>query len=192
MAEKGQNLTIKLLFAALVFMVIVPLTVQAQEAAVVDLVVANSKVDLLVFFKIEDAFSEDMHQGVLHGIPVTFTFDFVLDRVRKGWIDREVRAGTFEHTMTYDSLKKEFTVTHQELNGSKLVTADLNKALEFMVEVDGVKVVALEEMRPDYNYTLRVKVTLVKTTLPLNFHYIIPFTEFWDLKTDWTEVDFRY
>jgi len=166
--------------------------VQAQEAEIYDLVVANSKLDLLVFFKISGAFPEEMRQGVVHGIPVTFTFDYVLERVRSAWFDKEVRSGSFEHTMTYDNLKKEFTVRQSETGLRQFVTSDMEKAVAHMVEVDGAPVAPLEDMRPDSQYRLRVKATLAKTTLPLNFHYIIPFTEFWDLKTDWLEITFRY
>jgi len=183
-----------ILLACLFFVgLFAPLPLQAQEAVISDLVVANSKVDLLAFFKIDGAFTEEMRQGVLHGIPVTFSFDYILERVRSGWLDKEVCSGTFEHTMTYDSLKKEFLVVHQEGGGRRqLRTDDMDKAMAFMVEVEGLDIVALEEMRPDSRYTLLVKATLAKTTLPLNFHYIIPFTEFWDLKTEWLKVSFRY
>ena len=185
------NFYLRICFLA-VLLLVFPISVLAQNAVISDLVVANSKTDLLAFFKIEGAFSPEMRQGVLHGIPVTFTFEFALDRVRNGWLNSEVRAGDFEHTMTYDNLKKEFTVLRKEGITRQLVTADIQKAMDFMVEVESVKLAALEEMRPDSRYTLRVKATLAKTTLPLNFHYIIPFTKFWDLKTEWTEVDFRY
>jgi hypothetical protein len=167
-------------------------SVRGQDAAITDLVVVNNETDLLGFFKIDDAFSPELKNGVQHGIPVTFTFEILLEMIRDGWLDKEVFSGSFDHTMTYDSLKKEYTVNNLEDSENKLVTNDVKKAMDFMSEINSIKVCSLAELSPDRLYTLQVKATLAKTTLPLNFHYLIPFTEFWDLKTDWQKIEFRY
>lgn len=169
-----------------------PQTLKAGEAAIADLVVANSKTDLLAFFTIENAFSPELIEGVQHGIPVTFTFEIELDVNRARWFDKSLVSGSFEHTLTYDNLKKVYSVRLNEHREEVRLTDDLRRAQRWMSEANGIHVISLAEMIPDHNYTLRVKATLEKTTLPLKFHYLIPFSQFWDLQTDWTEVEFLY
>lgn len=176
----------------LISFIISPVSVKAGEASIVDLVVANSKTDLLAFFNIDEAFNSDLIEGVKHGIPVTFIFEVGLDMTRNGWLDKSIVSGSFEHTLTYDSLKKMYTVRQTEMGEEVYLTDDFNKAQRLMSEANGIKIVSLKKLVPDRHYTLRVKATLEKTTLPLKFHYLIPFTEFWDLKTDWTKVEFIY
>ena len=54
------------------------------------------------------------------------------------------------------------------------------------------RVISLDRLDPEATYTLRVKVKLAKKTLPLYFHYLIPFSSLWDFETDWYTIDFRY
>lgn len=189
---KTRSINAICLLLASAFLLFFSRPLKAQEAAIVDLVVANSQTDLLVFFSIEDAFSPDLIEGVQHGIPITFTFEVLLDLARKGWLDKSIANGSFEHTLTYDNLKKEYTIRQSELGEEIRVTDDFQKAQRLMCEANGIKVLPLKNLIPDRYYTISVKATLEKTTLPLNFHYIIPFSEFWDLKTDWTKVEFLY
>lgn len=165
---------------------------KAQEASISDIVVANSKNDLLAFFTIKDAFSQELIEGVMHGIPVTFTFHFLLEMSREGWFDKTVVNSSFEHTLTYDNLKKVYSVRLTEHGGEMRVTDDFSQAQRLMSEANDIPILPLQELLLDRHYVLRVKAILEKTTLPLNFHYLIPFTEFWDLKTDWHQVEFVY
>ena len=55
------------------------------------------------------------------------------------------------------------------------VTTSLAEAKMLMAEINGFKVLALEEIDPKASYVLRVKAKLARKTLPLYFHYLIPF-----------------
>ena len=61
-----------------------------------------------------------------------------------------------------------------------------------MTEVNGVKVVDLSRLKPGNDYFLSVKARLERKTLPLFFHYLIPFWKLRDYETDWHYVEFRY
>ena len=50
----------------------------------------------------------------------------------------------------------------------------------------------MEEIDPDSSYIINVKTKLARKTLPLYFHYLIPFTSLWDFETDWYTIDFIY
>jgi len=46
----------------------------------------------------------------------------------------------------------------------------------------------LKEIAPNSSYVIKVKAKLARKTLPLYFHYLIPFTSLWDFETKWHEL----
>jgi hypothetical protein len=89
--------------------------------------------------------------------------------------------------MEYDSLKKEYLVHRNEKAGSK-VTASLEEAKKLMSEINGFKVLPLGDLDPQESYTLRAKAKLARKTMPLFFHYLIPFSSPWDFETKWHDL----
>ena len=51
-----------------------------------------------------------MLEGVRNGIPVTFSFFIDLEQVRNNWPDATLAEYTITHTLTYDSLKKKYSI----------------------------------------------------------------------------------
>lgn len=164
----------------------------AQEVAIKDIVVTNSSTDLLLYLKVMDAFTPEMVKGVENGLPATFTFQVELTMVRSGWTDKEIFAGATDHTLTYDNLKKEYTVVFEEHRGRTLTTPELAVAQAAMAELDGFTLLSLANLEPDRQYVLKTRVILAKKTLPFYFHYLIPFGDFGDFDTDWHAIEFRY
>lgn len=164
----------------------------AQESAIDDVVVANSTTDLLLYCSVANSFTAEMIEGVHNGIPVTFTFFVDLEEERAFLPDREVVSLSFDHTLSYDTLKEEYRVSFPADAGKSVSTLSFDEAKRLMAEVNGFKVTALSNLVPDRNYTLSIKARLAKKTLPLNFHYIVPFWHLWDFETDWRPVQFRY
>lgn len=164
----------------------------AQDVSIKNIVVTNSSTDLLLFLEVEDAFTKEIVEGVQNGLPAVFSFEIQLTMVRSGWPDKEIYSGTSEHTLVYDNLKKNYTVTIEERNGRQNVTDSLDNAMHLMEEVNGLKVIALDALVPDRQYILEVRAVLAKKELPFYVHYLIPFGDFWDFTTDWCEVRFKY
>jgi len=164
----------------------------AQEATLRDVVVTNSTTDLLLYCSVENGFSPDMLESVRNGIPITFTFFVRLEQHRTLLPDREIASFSFDHTISYDNLKEEYQVSFSGAGVKSETTASLGDAERMMTQVNGFKVVSLGELEPDAQYGLKVKVSLARKTLPLNFHYIVPFWHLWDLETEWYTVRFRY
>jgi hypothetical protein len=164
----------------------------AQEVSIKNIVVTNSSTDLLLFLKVEDAFTREIIEGVQNGLPAVFSFEVQLTMVRSGWPDKELYSGTSEHTIVYDNLKKNYTVTVEERSDKRIITDNLEKAMLLMEEVNGLKVIALDALKPDREYILEVRAVLAKKALPFYVNYLIPFGDFWDFTTDWYEVRFKY
>lgn len=181
-----------LVFAVCAVSLSAPHDLHAQGASIKEVVLTNSNDDLLLYFTVSNAFTPEMEEAVRNGIPATFTFFVELYRNRKGWLDQEVVAMTFDHTLSYDNLKEEYRVKFFEKKGKEVTTKSLAEAKLLMSEVNGFAVTSLDLLRLDGEYVLKVKARLAEKTLPLYFHYLIPFWKLWHFETDWYDVEFRY
>ena len=160
---------------------------RAQGASITDFTVSNSENQLVLYLTVTDCFTDDMVAAIHNGIPVTFTFYVDMLRKRPKWPDKKITAHEFDHVMEYDSLKKEYRITRNEKHDNK-TTASLAEAKSLMSEINGYMVLPLEELEPDFTYIIRVKAKLARKTLPLYFHYLIPFISLWDFETEWYEL----
>ena len=164
----------------------------AQDVDIKNIVLTNSSTDLLLYLKVEHAFTDEIIAGVQNGLPATFSFEVRLTMIRSGWPDKEIYSGSTDHTLVYDNLKKDYTVALEERNGKQIVTQSLENAIFLMEELNGLKVIGLDSLIPDREYLLEIRAVLAKKTLPFYVHYLIPFGDFWDFSTEWHEVRFKY
>jgi hypothetical protein len=165
---------------------------QAGKAGMTEIVVTNSTSDVLLYGKIVNGFTPEMEAALQNGIPVTFTFLIELHKVRSSWLDRQIAALAFDHTLSYDSLKEEYRIELQEKGGRTLATRSLAEARAWMTGISGLRVAPLASLQPEEEYLLKIKAKLARKTLPLNVHALIPFWGLWDFETDWHHVEFRY
>jgi hypothetical protein len=161
-----------------------------QEAAITDFTVANSEDSLLLYLTVTNWLTEDMKAAIHNGIPITFVFTINLFAERSKWPDKKIREHEFNHIMEYDSLKKQYRI-HRIEKGDTRVTASLEEAKMLMSEINGFKVLQLDELETGTPYILRAKVKLARKTMPLYFHYLIPFSSPWDFETKWHELTLR-
>lgn len=156
-----------------------------------DFIITTSSTDLLLFATVKNSFTKEMLEGVRNGIPVVFSFDIELERLRHRWFDVTLVETTLTHTMTYDAIKQRYTVVLSEKR-KPVITKSSDMAKQIMAEINGLKVIASKELIPDSPYALHIKATLVENTLPLGMHYVLPFTSLWNFETDWCSIEFRY
>ena len=161
-----------------------------QEAAISDFTVSNSEDNLLLYLAVSNWFSEDMEAAIHNGIPITFAFSIDLSVKRPKWPDKKISEHEFNHVMEYDSLKKQYRI-HRNEKGDSKVTASLEEAKKLMSEINGFTVLRLDELDPQTSYTLKAKAKLARKTMPLYFHYLIPFSSPWDFETKWHKLTLR-
>ena len=164
----------------------------AQNATIEELIVTNSSTDLLLFLTVNNAFTKQMEEGIKNGIPVTFNFYVKLERKRNAWLNQELVSLRFDHTLSYDTLKEEYSIVRSEVPGQTFRTKSLAEAKKNMAQLNGPQISPLKALRPEAGYLLRVKAKLAEKTLPLYVHYVIPFWSLWDFETEWYTVEFRY
>lgn len=113
--QKGRILWIVLILLILLPAMEVPL--QAQNARLEDIVVTNTRDDLLVYFNVKDCFKKQMIRAIQNGIPTTFNFFIQLFEERDYALDKKIADLKVHHTIRYDSLKKTYFITLSEKKG---------------------------------------------------------------------------
>jgi hypothetical protein len=176
----------------LVFSLFLPGLSSAREASLDDIIVTNTRDHLLVYFSVEDCFTEDMNRAIMNGIQTKFTFIVKLYEVRTAWFDKKIADIRLTHKVEYNTLKNEFNVFLPEQNNKTITTKDAEEANKMMAEVVALKVARLESLRRGSHYQLRLKAELDKIELPFYLDYVLFFLSLWDFETDWYTVVFKY
>lgn len=184
--------TLSVFFLVLGLLFVSALAGYTQDATLTNITVSNTREDLLLFLNLKGAFREEMKKAILSGVPSTFSFFAKLNRVRSFWFDKDIADLEVTHTIIYDNLKKEFTVTRSWKENNPEVTKSFNEAKKWMTEIDSLKIIPLNRLEKGEQYQLRVKAEVSKKTLPLYLHYILFFVSLWDFETDWYTIDFTF
>ncbi|MFH1887621.1 MAG: DUF4390 domain-containing protein [Pseudomonadota bacterium] len=184
------------LFVAALLMALSPavsaLAAAEDRARLTDIVVTNTRDDLLAYLKVEGCFTPEINEAILSGIPTTFSFFVSLYGIRDFWTNREIADLTVSRTIQYDSMKKEFTVVRSEDPGNPVVTRSFPEAKKAMAEVNNLTIVPLSELEKGRHYQIKAKAELDRVTLPLYLHYVLFFVSLWDFETDWYTINFHY
>jgi len=186
------SLTRKACALILAILLVMQNSAHAQDARLTDIIVTNTRDDLLVYLTVEGAFREKMKNAILSGVPTTFSFFISLYQERNLWLDKEIADIKITHTLKYNNLKKEFIVKRSWENGDPLVTQSFNEARKLMTEIDSLKIVPLKVLEKGRHYQIRAKAELSKLTLPFYLHYVLFFVSLWDFETDLYTIDFVY
>ncbi|VEN73658.1 conserved hypothetical protein [Candidatus Desulfarcum epimagneticum] len=181
------------IFVIVFSIIILPLhSMAAQEATLENIIVTNTRDDLLIYLNVEGAFSDKIKKVVLSGVPAAFSFFIILNRVRDFWGDKEISDIKVTHSIKYNTLKKEYVIKRSWENNKPLVTKSFVEARKLMTEVDSLRIVPLKRLDKGGLYQIRAKAELSKFTLPFYLHYVLFFLSFWDFETDWYTIDFTY
>ncbi len=164
----------------------------ASEARLTDIIVTNTRDDLLVFLNVEGAFNDKIKKAVLTGVPTTFFFYITLYQPRNIWFDKKIADIKITHRIKYNSLKKKFVVTRSWEKDKSSVTQSFEEAQKLMAEIDSLTIISLGSLQKGSQYQIRAKAELGKLTLPFYLHYILFFVSLWDVETDWYTIDFIY
>lgn len=164
----------------------------AEEPRLDNIIVTNTRDDLLLYLTARNAFPKKIIEAVQSGVPTTFTFYINLYRVRGLWLDKKVRDIKLSHTVKYDTLKNEYIVTRSWEGNRPLKVKTIEEAKRLMSEVDSLVIVPLSQLKKGEQYQIRAKAELDRMTLRFYLHYVLFFLSFWDVETDWHTIDFIY
>lgn len=171
---------------------ILPARSFAQDPRLSNIIVTNTRDNLLLYLTVRDAFPPKIESTVQSGVPATFSFLVNLLRVRGFWLDKQITDIRLTHTLKYDNLKREYSISRSWEPDKTHVVKTFEEARELMTEVDSLVVVPLDRLEKGMQYQIRAKAELSKLTLPFYLHYVLFFVSLWDFETDWYTVDFIY
>ena len=157
-----------------------------------NIIVTNTRDNLLLYLSVKDAFPPEIENTVNSGVPATFSFFITLHEVRNLWFDRQITDIKVTHSLKYDTLKKEYIISRSWEDHKTLLVKSFAEAKELMTEVDGLIIVPLQSLEKGSQYQIRAKAELSKLTLPFYLHYVLFFVSLWDFETDWYTIDFIY
>ena len=171
---------------------LLPSLVSAQDAILTNIIVTNTRDDLLIYLTVEGAFREEMVEAIKSGVPTTFSFFINLYRKRTLWPDKRVAELRVTNTIKYNNLKEEFVIKRSWEGEKALTVQTFEQAKKLMSEIDSLKIIPLKELQKGKQYQIQAKAELNKVTLPFYLHYVLFFISLWDIETDWYSIDFIY
>jgi hypothetical protein len=189
---KSNALRFLILFMAASVLLPAASATGAQDAMLTNIIVTNTRDDLLLYLTVKNAFSPEIEDTINRGVPATFSFYLNLYRVRPFWPDKAITTAKVTHALKFDILRKEYTVTRSWDGNAPLTFKTLEEAEKRMTEIDSLSIVALQRLEPGKRYQIRAKAKLDKLTLPFYLHYVLFFVSLWDFETDWYTIDFIY
>ncbi len=163
----------------------------AQHTRLTNVVVTNTRDDLLIFLSVEGAFNEDMKAAILSGVPTTFAFRIMVEKINNFWFNQTIAEKTVTNTIKYNPLKKLFVIK-RSWEKEPVTTESFSEAERLMSDVDSFSVVPLSRLEKEQQYQIRAKAELDKLTLPFRLHYVLFFLSLWDFETDWHITKFYY
>jgi hypothetical protein len=179
-------------FVLVIFLLSADGLAMAKAATLTNIIVTNTRDDLLVYLTVDGAFTKKMEDAVKNGVPASFSFFINLFRTRNLWIDKKMADLTIIHTIKYNSLKKEYAVSRSWDSNSPVVLQSFDTAKKLMTEIDSLKVIPLGMLEKGKQYQILAKAKLSRVTLPYYLHYVLFFLSLWDFETDWYTIDFIY
>ena len=183
-----------LAFVSIILLVVLSLPANAlcKKAIIKDVVVTNTPKDLLVYFSVEGCFTKKMEEAILNGISTTFTFFINLYHPRSFWFDKTLATVTVRHTVVYNNLRNEFTVTLNSKDKKEVILKDFLEAKKAMAEVNAITVIPMSSLKKNNKYYVRIKAKLDPIRLPFFLDYVLFFVSLWDFETDWYTELFIY
>jgi hypothetical protein len=189
MLKKGFHCVLAILVLLCIY---APASLAKNEARLSDIIVTNTRDHLLAYFNVRECFTEAMNRAIMNGIPTKFTFIVKLYEIRNVWFDRKIADIKLTHTIEFNTLKNEFSLSLPEQNDKRVKTKDFDEAKKLMADVVALKVTGLDNLKRGLHYQLRMKAELDKIELPFYLNYVFFFLSLWDFETDWYSVIFRY
>ncbi|MBU1565980.1 MAG: DUF4390 domain-containing protein [Proteobacteria bacterium] len=163
-----------------------------RKAIFKEVTATTSDTHLLIFCTLENSFTPEM-TAILHsGIALKYSFFIELYKTAENWPDEQVITLTFQHVLSYDTLKENYRITLEEDNNKVLSFKSLAEAQKVLNELNGAKVIVLKQLIPDNRYKLKIRAELYQKTLPLSLHDVLPFLSWGDVATDWHSIEFQY
>ena len=179
-------------FMGFIFLLAHILPAVAKDAVITGIEVNNVDQSLLLYFRVDNCFTQDMKKAIDSGIKTTFNFFIKAYEARDYWWDRKIAEIKVSHDVQYDSLKKVYMIKLSEKDDKTISVQDFDEVKKILSHVAGLRIAELQNLQKGGHYQVCMMAELDKITLPFYLHNVFFFLSLWDFETDWYTVDFVY
>jgi len=188
----GKRLLVFLLATAVILLVAKG-EAGAESARIVNGKSRVSGKAFLVSFQVEGAFTPDLEEAVMSGVPTSFTYFFRVFRDAPGLrLDERVFQFQVRRTVHYDNIRQTFTILMGE-KGSTVTVKSFEAAKEKMTVFSDMPVSMVGALLSEDPYYLSVKARMEKVQFPFPFEmdFVFFFTSLWVFQTKWTRIELK-
>ncbi|MEK6683839.1 MAG: DUF4390 domain-containing protein [Nitrospirota bacterium] len=129
-----------------------------------------------------------IREDLNNGIPKDLYYYILLKKRQPGWFDEEIVSKTIKHTIKYDVLKRQYSITTRMdgQTGQKIVES-FEEMADLISRIDRVRVVATKRMKARHTYYVSIKAEMRATNVPFYLEYIFFFIPALELDTPWAD-----
>lgn len=164
----------------------------AQNTRLTNMTVTNNRDTLLFYVELADAFGQDITTAIESGVTLSFSFPVSVRRVRSLWFDKKITQIELIHTIKFDTLKNDYTVTRSWQDPQAQTVKSLDEAIMLMTRIDGLALLPLTLLEKGESYRVTAQGRLNKISRPSYLKYVLFFLNTWKFKTKRSYVDFIY
>ncbi|MBN1355925.1 DUF4390 domain-containing protein [bacterium] len=128
---------------------------------------------------LQNGFNTEIEERINAGIPTSFHYFLSFKRVRWYWDNRILLEREYIHTVTYDTLRKLYTVVKRDSGNSEPIgistTADFNEMRRLMNTFEGDIPIRRSSLKPNRRHYISIRAVLKTEKLPPPWDVILFF-----------------
>jgi Domain of unknown function (DUF4390) len=133
-------------------------------------------------------YNRNIKEDLNNGIPKDLYYYLLLKKRQPGWFDEEMVSKTIKHTIKYDVLKNQYSITtRMDGQTSQKTVESFDEMADLISRIDHVKIITKKRMRARNTYYISVKAQMRATNVPFYFEYILFFIPALELDTPWAD-----
>lgn len=132
--------------------------------------------------------NENILRDLNNGIPKDIYYYVLLKKRLPGWFDEELASRTIRHTIQYDVLKKQYSVTTRiDETTTQKTLESFDEMADLISRIDHVKITLKKRLKTRHTYYTSVKAEMRATNVPFYLEYILFFIPALELDTPWAD-----
>jgi hypothetical protein len=132
--------------------------------------------------------NRNIRDDLNNGIPKDLYYYLLLKKRQPGWFDEEIVSKTIKHTIKYDVLKKEYSITtRMDGQTSEKTVESFEEMADLISKIDHVKINSAKRMKTRHTYYVSVKAEMRASNVPFFIEYILFFIPALELDTPWAD-----
>lgn len=131
--------------------------------------------------------SAPLKNAVERGLPLHFVTEYQLLRQRNLWFDKETGSGQIEWRLSYHALTRQYRLG--SVRGSESFPS-LDEAIAHMTHLRDWPVSRVDQLEPEQEYRVRVRMRLDTSRLPKPFQITALTDSEWNPQAEWKGMSF--